>query len=143
MSDPGDTPFLTFVLADEQYGISVLRVREIIEYGAVTRVPRTPPWIRGVINLRGGVVPVVDLAVKLGLPPCEVTARTCVVIIEPRGEGERLLMGVVADAVSQVLELRAQDIEPAPPFGTRIHLDYLVGMARSDQKFVLLLDIDR
>jgi purine-binding chemotaxis protein CheW len=137
------TQYLTFCLADEQYAVSVLSVREIIEFDTITRVPSTPNWIRGVINLRGGVVPVVDLAVKLGLAERPVTKRTCIVIVEVALNGERALMGLLADAVSQVVDLPPQEIEPPPPFGTRIRVDYLLGMGRAGKKFVLLLDIDR
>jgi len=137
------TQYLTFCLAEEEYAIGVLRVKEIIEYDTVTRVPSTPPWIRGVINLRGGVVPVVDLAVKLGLPERPVTRRTCIVIVEIDLDGERALMGVMADAVSQVVDIPPADIEPAPAFGTRVRVDYLKGMGRAGRKFVLMLDIDR
>jgi purine-binding chemotaxis protein CheW len=138
-----DQQFLSFQIAGEEYAVGILRVREIIEYGVVTRVPTTPPWVRGVFNLRGGVVPVIDLAVKFGLPPGEITSRTCIVITEAQIGGETALMGVVADAVSQVMELRPEDIEPPPAFGTRVRIEYLRGMAKADKKFVLLLDIDR
>jgi purine-binding chemotaxis protein CheW len=137
-----DRQFLSFQLAGEEYGIGILRIREIIEYGVVTRVPMTPPWIRGVINLRGGVVPVVDLAVKFGLPAREVTARTCIVIVEVSVDGSPSLMGAVADEVSEVIEPGPDGIEPPPVFGTRVRLDCLLGMARADKRFVLLLDID-
>ncbi len=155
-SEVGDRQFLSFHLAGEEYAIEIFRVREIIEYGVVTHVPLTPPWIRGVINLRGGVVPVLDLAVRFGLPVAEVTPRTCIVIVEAEIAGTSTAMGIVADAVSQVMELRTQDIEPPPPFGARIRLEFLLGMARaagrsrseeddraSGDKFALLLDIDR
>lgn len=135
--------FLSFHLAGEEYAIEIFRVREIIEYGIVTHIPMTPPWIRGVINLRGGVVPVVDLAVRFSLPVAEVTPRTCIVIVEAELGGASTPMGVVADSVSQVLDLGAEDIEPPPPFGARIRLEFLLGMARTDRKFALLLDIDR
>jgi purine-binding chemotaxis protein CheW len=135
--------FLSFQIAGEQYALEIVNVREIIEYGVVTRVPLTPPWIRGVINLRGGVVPVVDLAVRFGLPSGEVTARTCIVIVDTDLAGLRTPMGVVADSVSQVLELGAEDIEPPPAFGTRIRLEYLLGMARTGNRFAILLDIDK
>jgi purine-binding chemotaxis protein CheW len=141
--DADVTQYLTFCLADEEYAIGVLRVKEIIEYDTLTRVPQTPSWIRGVINLRGGVVPVVDLAVKLGLGERIVTRRTCIVIVEMELHGERALMGVLADAVSQVVEIAQRDVAPPPAFGTRVHVDYLHGMSRSDKKFILLLDIDR
>jgi purine-binding chemotaxis protein CheW len=146
MESPTEIPnrqFLSFYVAGEEYALGILRVREIIEYGVVTRVPATPTWIRGVFNLRGGVVPVVDLAVKFGLPPGEITSRTCIIVVEADLGGETTLMGVVADAVSQVMELQPEDIEPPPPFGTRVRLEYLLGMAKGDAKFVLLLDIDR
>jgi purine-binding chemotaxis protein CheW len=135
--------FLSFQVAGEEYAVGILRVREIIEYGTITRVPSTPAWVRGVFNLRGGVVPVVDLAVKFGLPSAEITSRTCIVIVEVRLGGETSLMGVVADAVSQVLELSSEEIEPPPAFGTKVRLEYLQGMAKSGRKFVLLLEIDR
>jgi chemotaxis signal transduction protein len=135
--------YLTFSVAGEEYGISVLTVREILEYDTITRVPRTPAFIRGVINLRGRVVPVVDLASRFGLPPSEVTKRTCVVIVEVELEGERTVMGLIADAVSQVIELGPDDIEPSPSFGTRVDVAYLKGMGRLEKRFVLLLNIDR
>jgi purine-binding chemotaxis protein CheW len=142
-TDVSDRQFLTFQVAGEEYALGVLRVREILEYGVVTRVPLTPPWIRGVFNLRGGVVPVVDLAVKFGVPRGETTPRTCIVIVEASLGGEAALMGLVADAVNQVLELRPEDIEAPPTFGTRVRIDYLLGVAKAEKRFVLLLDIDR
>jgi purine-binding chemotaxis protein CheW len=135
--------YLGFHIAGEEYAIGILRVREILEYDTVTKVPTTPPSIRGVINLRGSVVPVVDLAVKLGLPESVVTKRSCVVVVEIALDGERTVMGLLADAVSQVIDLPAAEIEPPPPFGTRIRVECLLGMGRSGKKFVLLLDIDR
>ena len=137
------TQYLGFYVAEEEYAIGILRVREILEFDTVTRVPTTPPSIRGVINLRGRVVPVVDLAVKLGLPESPITKRTCVVVVEVDLEGERTVMGVLADAVSQVLDLPASEIEPPPPFGPRVRVDCLLGMGRAGKKFVLLLDIDK
>jgi len=138
-----ETQYLGFYVAEEEYAIGILRVREILEFDTVTRVPTTPPSIRGVINLRGRVVPVVDLAVKLGLPESPITKRTCVVVVEVDLEGERTVMGVLADAVSQVLDLPASEIEPPPPFGPRVRVDCLLGMGRAGKKFVLLLDIDK
>jgi len=134
--------YLTFFLADEQYAVGVLKVKEIIEYGIVTKVPTTPPYIRGVINLRGSVVPVVDLAVKFGLQQVPVGRRTCIVIMETTLLGERVVMGVVADAVSQVIHFSPQDIEPAPAFGTSVRLEHLEGMAKLGTKFVLILNMD-
>jgi purine-binding chemotaxis protein CheW len=135
--------YLTFFLAGEEYAITILQVTDIIECGAVTRVPGTPPWIRGVHNLRGTVVPVIDLAIKFGLPPTEVTRRTCIVIVELRADDETLIMGVMADSVHQVVDFTSEQIQPPPAFGPRVHVDCLLGMASSNGKFVLLLDIDR
>jgi purine-binding chemotaxis protein CheW len=135
--------YLTFFLAGEEYAISILQVTDIIECGAVTRVPGTPPWIRGVHNLRGTVVPVIDLAIKFGLPATEITRRTCIVIVELRADDETLIMGVMADSVHQVVDFNSEQIQPAPAFGPRVHVDCLLGMASSNGKFVLLLDIDR
>lgn len=135
--------YLTFFLAGEEYAITILQVTDIIECGAVTRVPGTPPWIRGVHNLRGTVVPVIDLAIKFGLPPTEVTRRTCIVIVELKADDETLIMGVMADSVHQVVDFTPEQIQPAPAFGPRVRVDCLLGMASSNGKFVLLLDIDR
>jgi purine-binding chemotaxis protein CheW len=135
--------YLTFFIAEEEYAVSILRVREILEYDTVTRLPSTPAAIRGVINLRGRVVPVVDLARKFGLPESPVTKTTCTVIVEV-GEGEsQTVMGIMTDLVSQVVELKPGEIEPPPAFGTRIHLEFLKGLGRAGKKFVLMLDIDK
>jgi purine-binding chemotaxis protein CheW len=135
--------YLGFTIADEEYAIGILRVKEILEYDTITKVPGTPPSIRGVINLRGSVVPVVDLALKFGVPQSPITKRTCIVVVEVDLDGERTVMGVMADAVSQVMDLGAADIEPPPAFGTRVHMDHLLGMGKAGKKFILLLDIDR
>jgi purine-binding chemotaxis protein CheW len=135
--------YLGFFVAGEEYGVDILRVKEILEYDTVTRVPTTPASVRGVINLRGGVVPVVDLAVRFGLPETAVTKRTCIVVIEVELEGERTVMGLLAESVSQVIDLPAGQIEPPPPFGTRMRVDCLLGMGKTGKKFVLLLDVDK
>jgi purine-binding chemotaxis protein CheW len=135
--------YLGFHIAGEEYAIGILRVREILEYDTLTQVPTAPASIRGVINLRGSVVPVVDLAVKLGLGPSAVTKRTCIVVVEVALDGERTVMGLLADAVSQVLDLPASEIEAPPALGTRVKVECLLGMGRAGKKFVLLLDIDR
>ncbi|MGE5493403.1 MAG: chemotaxis protein CheW, partial [Actinomycetota bacterium] len=117
--------------------------REIIEYGQVTEVPMTPPFIRGVINLRGAVVPVVDLAVRFGRAARDITRRTCIVIVEvdsPKGSQE---MGIVVDAVSEVLEIPATDIEPPPEFGAKLRIDFIKGMGKVGGQFVVLLDVNR
>lgn len=135
--------YLGFFVADEEYAVGILKVKEILQFEAITRVPGMPPTIRGVTNVRGSVVPVVDLAVRFGLPELSVTSRTCIVIVEVELEGERTTMGVMADSVSQVIDLSADDIQAPPSFGTRVHMDYLLGMGRSGRKFILILDIDR
>jgi purine-binding chemotaxis protein CheW len=137
------TQYLCFRLAGEECAIGILRVREIIEYDTVTKVPAMPPWVRGVMNLRGGVVPVIDLTVKFGLPESPVTKRTCIVIVEVELDGEPAVMGIVVDTVSQVLELSLADIVPPPAFGTSVRVDYLLGLGKFGDRFVLLLDIDR
>jgi purine-binding chemotaxis protein CheW len=135
--------YLTFLLAGEEYAIYILKVKEIIEYDTVTKVPKTPKWIRGVINLRGSVVPVVDLGLKFGMEERPVTRTTCIVIVEGCWEEQQMLMGVMADAVSQVMDIAVEEIREVPAFGTRIRVDYLKGMAQLGKKFVLLLDIDK
>ena len=137
------TQYLTFQLAGEEYAVGILQVKEIIAYGVLTKVPQTHPSIRGVINLRGNVVPVVDLALKFGLPVSPVTPRSCIVIVETESDGEKIVMGIIADSVSQVTDLPPQDILPSPAFGTHIKMEFLRGMGKAGQKFVLLLDIDK
>jgi purine-binding chemotaxis protein CheW len=135
--------YLGFSLAGETYAIELLRIREIIEHVPITRVPGMPPAVLGVINLRGRVVPVVDLAVKMGLGARPITRWTCFVIVEALLDGERTTLGLLADSVSEVLDLGPDDIEPPPAFGTRTPVDYLRGMGRQEQRFILLLDLDR
>ena len=137
------TQYLTFHLAGEEYAVGILQVKEIITYGALTKVPQTPPSIRGVINLRGNVVPVVDLALKFGMAPGPVTERTCIVIVEVDIDEERTVMGIVADSVSQVVDLLPGDILPPPAFGTKVRVDFLRGMGKTGAKFVLILDINK
>jgi purine-binding chemotaxis protein CheW len=135
--------YLTFFLADEEYAVNIQKVKEIIEYSSITKVPKVPRWIRGVINLRGNVVPVVDLAVRFGLDERPTTKTTCIVIVEVQQDTENTIMGVIADAVNQVIELNTQDIEEPPAFGTRVRLEYLAGMGKLGKKFALILNIDR
>ena len=135
--------YLTFFTAGEEYAIGIAKVSEIVEYEAVTTVPNTPVWIRGVTNLRGRVVPVVDLAVKFGLPASVISKFSCIIITEVIFQGENLTMGVLTDAVSQVIELSADQIEATPPFGTRVKTEYLLGMGALGKKFCLILDIDK
>ncbi|MEA2465294.1 MAG: purine-binding chemotaxis protein CheW [Acidobacteriota bacterium] len=143
MSANAISQYLTFTIAGEQYAVGVAHVKEIIGYDVPTKVPGTPPWIRGVINLRGLVVPVVDLAVKFGRPATDVTRRTCVVIVDVQFADGAVTMGVVADGVSQVLDLSADDIQPPPTFGMSVRLDFLLGLITAGKQFALLLDIDR
>jgi len=135
--------YLTFYVAGEEYAVTILKVTEIIECVSLTYVPGTPPWIRGVLNLRGAVVPVVDLAVKFGLPATTLTRRTCVVMVEIEHDRERLVLGVMADSVHQVVELGAEQIQPPPSFGPKVRVDCIHGMGVSGDALVVLLDIDR
>jgi purine-binding chemotaxis protein CheW len=135
--------YLAFRLAGGDYAVGILKVKEILQYQGITNVPSTPRSIRGVINLRGSVVPVVDLAVKFGLPESPVTKRTCVLVVETQFDGVETVMGLMSDAVSEVIDLGLEDLEEPPSFGTRVKVDYLLGMGKVGKKFVLLLDIDQ
>lgn len=138
----GQHQYLTFCLAGEEYAISILRIKEIIEYDQVTKVPQMPNWICGVINLRSSVVPVIDLAVKFGLPETKVTKLCCIIIVEAEFDGEPMVMGVIAESVRQVVDLAPEDIQRPPAFGTQLKADFLLGMAKLGKKFALILDID-
>ena len=135
--------YLTFLLGGEMFAVGILNIKEIIEYGAVTEIPMVPPFIRGVINLRGAVVPVIDLASRFGGKRSEISRRTCIVIIEVVENDERQDIGVVVDAVSEVLEIPASEIEPPPSFGARIRADFIKGMGKVNGKFVILLEVDK
>jgi purine-binding chemotaxis protein CheW len=135
--------YLTFVLSGEVFAIGILAIKEIIEYTHLTAVPMTPAYVRGVINLRGSVVPVLDLSVRFGKEASPVTKRTCIVIIEIRHEGESHDVGIVVDTVNAVLDIPTGDIEPPPSFGTRIRTDYIQGMAKVNGRFVILLDVNQ
>jgi len=135
--------YLTFFVAGEEYAVNILKVKEIVQYETLTSVPNTAPWIRGVINLRGNVVPVIDLAVKFGLPESKVSKFTCIVIVEVVYDGESLTLGVMTDSVNQVVDFAENDIESPPPFGTRVRIDFLLGMGTMGKKFCLILDIDK
>ena len=134
--------YLTFMLGGESFAIGILAIKEIIEYGGVTEVPMMPACIRGVINLRGAVVPVMDLALRFNRPASAIGKRTCIVIVEIETNGEQQIVGVMVDAVNAVLEIAAADVEPAPSFGTRIQPDFIAGMGKVNGKFVILLDVD-
>ena len=135
--------YLTFLVAGEEYAVGILQAKEIIQYDTVTRVPKTPAWVRGVINLRGGVVPVVDLAARFGLGKTQPGRETCIVIAELDVEGGHMLLGVLADSVSRVIDLRPEEIDVPPAFGTRVQVDYLQGLGKVEGRFVLLLDIEK
>lgn len=135
--------YLTFFMRGEEYAVGILRVREIIEYEAVTRVPSTPVHVRGVINLRGAVLPVVDLAAKFGHGETTPARTTCIVVVETHLNGEMLTVGLMADSVSEVIDIPASAIEPPPPFGTNVRIDFLIGMGKLENRLVLVLDVDR
>ncbi|HUX91908.1 MAG TPA: chemotaxis protein CheW [Gallionellaceae bacterium] len=135
--------YLTFNLGGEVFAIGILAIKEIIEYGNLTEVPMMPDFIRGVINLRGAVVPVVDLSARFGRAGTKITRRTCIVIVEMESDDERQDVGVIVDAVNEVLEILPQDIEPAPAFGAKIRTDFISGMGKVASKFVILLNVNR
>ncbi|HQS57984.1 MAG: chemotaxis protein CheW [Gallionellales bacterium 35-53-114] len=135
--------YLTFNLGGEIFAIGILAIKEIIEYGNLTEVPMMPEFIRGVINLRGAVVPVVDLSARFGRRGTTVTRRTCIVIVEMEAEDGHQDVGVIVDAVNEVLEILPQDIEPAPSFGAKIRTEFIRGMGKVAGKFVIILNADR
>lgn len=135
--------YLTFTLGGEMFAVETLSVKEIIEYGQITAVPMMPPSIRGVINLRGAVVPVIDLKARFGAQPTEVTRRTCIVIIELGTDDDHQVIGIVVDTVSEVLEIPLSEIEPPPAFGARIRADFISGMGKIAGRFVILLEMSR
>lgn len=134
--------FLTFLLGGEAFAIAILRIKEIIEYGSLTTVPMMPAFVRGVINLRGAVVPVVDLQARFGRTCPPVSKRTCIVIVEIASQDEVQVVGLVVDQVNEVVEIPAADIEPVPGFGAGIRADFIAGMGKLGGKFVVLLDLD-
>jgi purine-binding chemotaxis protein CheW len=135
--------YLTFSLAGEEYGIGILKVKEIIGMMPITTVPRTPDFIKGVINLRGKVIPVVDLRLKFGMEKMAYTERTCIIVVEIKGAVSSVLIGIVVDSVSEVLNIKGTDIEDTPAFGTRVNTDYILGMAKMNGGVKILLDIDK
>ncbi len=135
--------YLSFTLAGTDYAVGILRVKEILQYETITRVPSMPPSVRGVVNLRGTVVPMIDLAVKFGLPETPITRRSCILVVEAAPGGVASVMGIIADSVSEVLELGSSDVAPPPLFGTRVRADHLLGMGKVGEGFVLLLDLDK
>jgi len=137
------TQYLTFKLEEEIFALDISKVREVLDFTAITKVPRTPEFMRGVINLRGNVVPVVDMRLKFGMTKTENTVNTCIIIVEIHLDGETTVLGALADAVQEVIELGAGQIEPAPKIGTRLKTDFIQGMGKRDEGFIIILDIDR
>jgi len=135
--------YLTFMLAKEEYGIGILKVKEIIGMMPITTVPRTPGFVKGVINLRGKVIPVVDLRLKFGMEEMAYAERTCIIVVEIAGFNGPVLIGIVVDAVSEVLNVKGTDIEEPPSFGTKLDTDYILGMAKMGGGVKILLQIDR
>ena len=135
--------YVTFTLAEELFGVEVTRTREILSLTPVTKVPQTPDYLLGVINLRGQVVPVVDMRLKLGLLAGEETEDTCIIVVEVQIDGEPIVVGALADAVREVLEIRSDQIEPPPRLGTRLKTEFITGMGKIDEQFMILLNIDR
>jgi purine-binding chemotaxis protein CheW len=135
--------YLTFTLSGEEYGIGILKVKEIIGMMTITMVPQTPSFVKGVINLRGKVIPVVDLRLKFGMMAMDYTERTCIIVVETGKNLDRVLIGIVVDSVSEVLNIKAGDIEDTPNFGSRLQTDFILGMAKAGGGIKILLDIDR
>jgi purine-binding chemotaxis protein CheW len=136
--------YLTFRLGEEVFAVDVAKTREVLDVIDITRVPGTPAYMLGVINLRGGVVPVIDLRLKFGLPVAERTRETCIIVLDVTLDGETTVIGAVADSVREVLDLDSSQIEPPPRIGTRLKTEYIRGMGRiDDNRFLILLDIDR
>jgi purine-binding chemotaxis protein CheW len=135
--------YLTFTLAEEEYGIGILKIKEIIGMLPITSVPQTPDFVKGVINLRGKVIPVMDLRLRFGMPSIEYSDRTCIIVVEIDGQAGTILVGIVVDAVSEVLNIKGDDIEKTPTFGTKLNTDYILGMAKMEGGVKILLDIDQ
>ena len=137
------TQYLTFKLDDEVFALDISKVREVLDFTKVTKVPRTPEFMRGVINLRGSVVPVVDLRLKFGMSQTERKVNTCIIIVEVTVDTETAVLGALADSVQEVLDLEPKDIEPAPRIGTRLNTEFINGMGKQGNNFIIILDIDK
>ena len=135
--------YLTFVLNEEEYGIGILKIKEIIGMMPITTVPQTPEFVKGVINLRGKVIPIVDLRARFGMDTIDYTERTCIIVVEIEGPAGMMMIGIVVDAVSEVLNIKGEHIEDTPAFGTKLNTDYILGMAKMEGGVKILLDIDR
>lgn len=135
--------YLTFLLGEESYGIEILKVQEIIGMQSITRIPRTPEYVKGVINLRGKVIPVIDLRLRFGMEEAEVSRKTCIIVVQVTKADVSVTMGIVVDEVSEVLEISAEEIEPPPGFGTQVETAFILGMAKTENAVKILLDIDK
>jgi purine-binding chemotaxis protein CheW len=135
--------YLTFLLGDESYGLEILKVQEIIGLQSITRIPRTPEYVRGVINLRGKVIPVIDLRLRFSMEAAEESRKTCIIVVQVSKAESSVTMGIVVDEVSEVLEIAAEEIEPAPSFGTQVETSFILGMAKTESAVKILLDIDK
>lgn len=135
--------YLTFTLADEEYGISIMKIQEIIGLMKITTIPRTPEFVKGVINLRGKVIPVVDLRLRFGMEAVDYTDRTCIIVVEIEGQAGTVLTGIAVDSVSEVLNIKGEDIEDTPTFGIKLNTEDILGMAKVEGQVKILLDIDR
>ena len=137
------TQYLTFVLAEEVFAVDVARVREILEITTITKVPQVPDFMRGVINLRGCVVPVIDLRLKFAMEETAQTVNTCIIVVEVMMDGENIVLGALADSVQEVIEMEPSQIEAAPHIGTHLKTEFIKGMGKHDGRFVMILDIDK
>jgi len=135
--------YLTFTLAEEEYGIGILKIKEIIGMMPITTIPQTPEFVKGVINLRGKVIPVVDLRLRFGMGSIDYTERTCIIVVEIDAQAGTVMIGIVVDAVSEVLNIKGEDIEDTPTFGTKLNTEYILGMAKMEGSVKILLDIGR
>ncbi len=137
------TQYLTFKLAEEIFALDISQVREVLDFTTITKVPQTPEFMRGVINLRGNVVPVVDMRLKFEMPGTEKTVNTCIIIVEVDIDGDKTVLGALADSVQEVIDLEPEQIEPAPKIGTKLRTDFIKGMGKRDDYFIIILDIDK
>jgi len=137
------TQYLTFELDRETFALDVAKVREILDSPTVTKVPQTPQYMRGVINLRGSVVPVIDLRLKFGMAETEQTVNTCIIVVEIELDGELIILGALADSVQEVIDLEPEQIEPSPRIGTKLNTDFIKGMGKHNEQFIMILDIDK
>lgn len=137
------TQYLTFELDKETFALDVAKVREILDSPTITKVPQTPEYMRGVINLRGSVVPVIDLRLKFGMAETVQTVNTCIIVVEIELGGEIIILGALADSVQEVIDLEPEQIEPAPRIGTKLNTDFIKGMGKHNEQFIMILEIDK